>query len=186
MRRRLIFAMMLLTMVPLAASAQQSTAAVAGQVRDTSGAVLPGVTVEASSPALIEKVRSVVTDDTGQYKILDLRPGAYAVTFKLSGFNSVKREGLALTSGFTATVNAELKVGDLAETITVSGQTPVVDLQSVTQQTVMARAVLDSIPTGRSYAGYARLTPGMAFRRSPVRSRSGPPLIPSKHDDLAL
>src|ERR1700680_4409640 len=104
-----------LAMVPSTAYAQGS---IAGVVKDTSGAVLPGVIVEASSPALIEKVRSVVTDGTGQYKIVDLRPGTYAVTFTLTGFNTVKREAIELTGSFTATVNAELKVGTVTETIT--------------------------------------------------------------------
>src|SRR6266436_4591302 len=89
---------------------------IAGAVKDTTGAVLPGVTVEAASPALIEKVRTVVTDGEGQYKIVDLRPGTYAVTFTLPGFSIVKRDGIELTTGFTATVNAELKVGSLEET----------------------------------------------------------------------
>ena len=97
-------------LVPAFASAQ-SGSGIAGVVKDASGAVLPGVTVEASSPALIEKIRTVVTDGEGQYKILDLRPGTYSVTFALSGFNTAKREGVELTASFTATVNAELRVG---------------------------------------------------------------------------
>src|SRR5512134_2568137 len=109
-------------LLPSAASAQ---AAITGVVRDTSGAVLPGVTVEASSPALIEKVRTAVTDSTGQYRIEDLRPGTYAVTFGLTGFSTFRREGVVLTGSFAATVSAELRVGALAETITVSGETPV-------------------------------------------------------------
>ena len=106
---------------PAIAYAQGS---VTGVVKDSSGAVLPGVTVEASSPALIEKVRSVVTDGTGQYRIVDLRPGTYSVTFTLTGFSTVRREGIELTGSFVATVNADLKVGSLAETITVTGETP--------------------------------------------------------------
>ena len=101
-------------------TAAHAQASVAGAVKDASGAVLPGVTVEAASPALIEKARSVVTDDTGQYKIVDLRPGAYAITFTLTGFSTVKREGIELTGSGTTTVNADLKVGTLAETITVT------------------------------------------------------------------
>src|SRR5436305_3501938 len=98
-------------LMPAAASAQSATTgAIAGVVKDTTGAVLPGVTVEAASPALIEKVRTVVTDDQGNYKIVDLRPGPYTVTFTLAGFSVVKREGLQMSSGFTANVNAELKV----------------------------------------------------------------------------
>src|SRR5437879_3157128 len=107
------------------ASAQLTTASgIAGVVKDTSGAVLPGVTVEAASPALIEKVRTVVTDGEGQYKIVDLRPGAYVVSFSLTGFNTVRREGIELTAGFTATVNSEMRVGSLQETVTVTGASP--------------------------------------------------------------
>src|SRR5689334_15327385 len=104
---------------PSAVAAQQ-TSAIAGVVKDTSGAVLPGATVEASSPALIEKVRTVYSDSEGRYNITDLRPGAYSVTFTLSGFSTFKREGIQLTAGFTATVNADMKVGSLEETITVT------------------------------------------------------------------
>src|SRR5207245_6924635 len=100
----------------------QAPSSIAGLVTDATGAVMPGVTVEASSPALIEKVRSVVTDDRGQYRIVDLRPGTYRVSFTLTGFTTVVREGVELRSGFTATISAELKVGGVEETITVSGQ----------------------------------------------------------------
>src|SRR5882672_11886792 len=109
-----------LSLVPRPAMAQQ-TSAIAGLVRDTTGAVLPGVTVEAASPVLIEKVRTVVTDDQGRYNIVNLVPGTYSVTFTLPGFNTLKRDGVQLTSGFTAAVNAELPVGALQETVTVSG-----------------------------------------------------------------
>src|SRR3984893_13230850 len=111
-----------------------SSGAIAGEVKDATGAVLPGVPVEAASPALIEKVRTVVTDARGEYKIVDLRPGTYIVTFSLTGFSTVKREAFDLTAGFTATVNAEMKVGSLQETITVSGAVPVVDVQNVRSQ----------------------------------------------------
>src|ERR1044071_3962141 len=106
----------------LAPSIVYAQASIAGVVKDPSGAVLPGVTVEASSPALIEKVRSVVTDASGQYRIVALRPGTYSVTFTLTGFSVVKREGIELTGTFVATVNGDLKVGAVAETITVSGE----------------------------------------------------------------
>jgi hypothetical protein len=99
-------------LIPTALYAQ---GAIAGTVKDSSGAVLPGATVEAASPALIEKVRSAATDGTGQYRIENLRPGTYVVTFTLSGFSTVKREGIELTGSFTATVNAELKVGSVAK-----------------------------------------------------------------------
>src|ERR1700687_2848975 len=147
----------LLFLCPVRLSAQAG-GGIAGVVRDTSGAVMPGVTVEASSSALIEKVRSVVTDAEGQYKIIDLRPGNYVVTFTLPGFATVKREGIDLSAGFTATVNADLRVGGLEETITVSGQAPLVDTQNVVQQKVITRELLDAVPSSRS--NYAALTPG--------------------------
>src|SRR5687768_14854194 len=136
----------LFTLLPSPAWAQQTAGGIAGTVRDTSGAVLPGVTVEASSPALIEKVRVVATNDEGRYNIVDLRPGAYVVTFTLPGFRTVKRDGVELTAGFTATVNGELPVGALEETITVSGATPLVDTQNVRRQTVMSTDLLESLP----------------------------------------
>ena len=111
---------------PVTSWAQQ-TSNIAGLVRDSSGGVLPGVTVEAASPALIEKVRTVVTDNVGQYKIVDLRPGTYIVTFTLPGFATVRQEGIQLTTGFTAAVNAEMRVGALEETVTVTGASPLVD-----------------------------------------------------------
>jgi hypothetical protein len=105
-----------------------------GLAKDTSGAVLPGVTVEASSPALIEKVRTVATDGEGRYNIVDLPPGAYIVTFTLAGFGTFRRDGISLSSGFTATVDAVMRVGALEEPITVSGSSPVVDTQNVRKQ----------------------------------------------------
>ena len=133
------------------------SATIAGVVKDTSGAVMPGVTVEAASPALIEKVRTVVTDAQGQYKIVDLRPGTYVVTFTLPGFSAVRREDLELTTAFTATVNAELRVGALEETVTVSGAAPIVDTQNVIQQQTLARSTLDALPTARQLGSYAKL-----------------------------
>src|SRR5687767_12929477 len=122
-------------LVLLCPSAVFAQASIAGVVRDTSGAILPGVTVEASSPALIEKVRTVVTDGSGQYRIVDLRPGVYSLTVTLPGFNTFKRDGIELSGSFTAQVNAELRVGALEETVTVTGETPIVDVQSVRRQT---------------------------------------------------
>ena len=118
----LVVAAVLLAMMPAVAFAQ--TSAISGTVKDTSGAILPGVTVEAASPALIEKVRSAVTDSNGQYKIEALRPGVYSVTFTLPGFSVVKRDNVELTSDFTATINADMKVGAIEETITVSAESP--------------------------------------------------------------
>jgi Carboxypeptidase regulatory-like domain len=136
-------------------AAAQSAGSIAGSVRDTSGAVLPGVTVEAASPALIEKTRAVVTDGQGEYKLVDLRPGVYEVTFALTGFATVKRAGLELNTGVTLPVNAEMKVGDLQETVTVSGASPVVDVQNVRSQNVLSTSMLQSLPTPQSYTGYA-------------------------------
>ena len=134
---------------------------IAGTVKDATGALLPGVTVEASSPALIEKVRTVVTDGSGQYRIVDLRPGTYAVTFTLPGFNTFKRDGIELTGHFTATVDAEMKLGAVEETITVTGQAPVVDVQSASLQRVISKDIIDAIPAGRGQSALAVLIPGM-------------------------
>ena len=139
------------------------TSGIAGVVKDTSGAVLPGVTVEASSPALIEKVRTVVTDDQGQYKIVGLRPGDYIVTFTLTGFSSVKREGVELTGNFSATVNADMRVGAIEESITVSAESPTVDVHNVVQQNVLSREVFDAIPSGKTIPAYAAMTPGVVI-----------------------
>src|SRR5690349_1994244 len=120
-RLRIAFAVLLALVIPCVAAAQ-SGASISGVVRDVSGAVLPGVTVEAASPVLIEKVRTAVSDGTGQYRITELLPGTYTVTFTLTGFSTVKREGIELTGSFAASVNADLKVGNVAETITVTGE----------------------------------------------------------------
>ena len=156
--------MVLVVLVCLVASPPayaQINGGIAGVVRDTSGAVMPGVTVEASSPALIEKTRTAVTDADGRFSIIDLRPGTYSVTFSLVGFSTVKREGIELTGGFTATINADLKVGGLEETITVSGQSPLIDTQSVQQRKSLTSDVIDAIPTGRSFQALSVLVPGV-------------------------
>src|SRR5262245_24832450 len=156
--RLALLGLFVLVAVPCAAFAQAS---IAGVVRDASGAVLPGVTVEASSPALIEKTRSVVTDGSGQYRVVDLRPGEYTVTFTLTGFSTVRREGIGLQGSMTATINADMRVGAVEETITVSGSAPVVDVQSVQQQRVLNKEVIDTLPTGRTTLNVATLIPGM-------------------------
>jgi hypothetical protein len=143
------------------APAAYAQGTLAGVVRDASGAVLPGVTVEAASPALIEKVRTSVTDGSGQYRIVDLRGGTYYVTFTLAGFSTVRREGVQMAGELIVTVNADMRVGALAETITVVGEAATVDLQSTTRQQVMTRDVIDALPTGRNYSSFGYLLPGV-------------------------
>jgi hypothetical protein len=147
--------------VGLCPSVLYAQASITGTVKDPAGAVLPGVTVEASSPALIEKVRSATTDGTGQYRIVDLRPGTYTVTFALTGFSSVRREGIELAGSFTATINADLQVGSLSETVTVSGQSPIVDVQNTRTQRVINSDVIEALPTGRTPMSLATLIPGV-------------------------
>jgi len=144
--------------VPAAALAQ---GAFAGVVKDASGAVLPGVTVEARSPALIEGTRSVVTDGSGQYQVVDLRPGTYALTFTLPGFSTVRRDALELTGSRIITIDAQMSVGGVQETVTVSGETPVVDIQSSQRQQVMSDAIIAALPAGRSHYDLAALVPGL-------------------------
>src|SRR2546423_1880205 len=148
----------LLVLVPRAVFAQ---ATLTGVIRDASGAVLPGVTVEATSPVLIEKVRTAVSDGTGQYRIESLTPGTYSVTMTLAGFSTYKREGIELTGTFIATINADLKVGTVAETITVTGETPVVDVQSAKREVTLNSDVLKAIPTVRSYNAIVSVVPGV-------------------------
>src|SRR5688572_2635729 len=135
--------------------------AVTGVVQDSSGEVLPGVTVEVSSPVLIERVRSAVTDATGRYRLTNLPAGTYTLTAALTGFNTSRREALELSGSFTATVNLSLQVGNLEETITVTGEAPVVDVSSAQRQQVINSDVMASIPAGRSYEGLAALVPGI-------------------------
>ena len=145
-------------LLPATSSAQ---AAIAGVVRDTSGAVMPGVLVEASSPALIEKTRSVVTDSSGQYRIVDLSPGTYQVAFTLAGFKTVRRGNIVLEGNFTPTVNAELQVGAVEETLTVTAESPTVDVINNQTAFVANRDVLDAIPTTiRNTPARALLIPG--------------------------
>jgi hypothetical protein len=146
-------------LLPIAASAQS---VIAGTVSDTTGAVLPGVTVEVSSPALIEQARSAVSDSNGAYRVIDLRPGTYKVTFSLPGFNTFVREGLVLESDFTATVNGQMRVGGVEETVTVSGASPVVDVQSTMSRTVINREQIEALPTGRSYQSLAATIPALS------------------------
>ena len=139
------------------ATAQQ----IGGTVRDTSGAVLPGVTVEAQSPSLIERVRSATTDANGRYLIVALEPGVYAVRYTVPGFRTVVREGITLSTGFTATVDIELAVGSVEETVTVTGASPIVDVQNVEKRATFDKEIVETIPTGKSFQSYALLVPGM-------------------------
>jgi hypothetical protein len=163
----LVLALVLL--LPQLSAAQSGFA---GVVRDTSGAVLPGVTVEASSPVLIEKVRTVVTSDDGTYTIVDLRPGVYTVTFSLTGFSTVRREGIELPASFTATVSVAMQVGAIEETVTVSGETPLVDAHNATSQVLYTTAMLETLPSNsRSPQSFAALTPGV--RGAPLSQAPG-------------
>src|SRR6266849_96967 len=146
-----------LLLVPAVASAQ----AIGGTVTDATGGVLPGVNVEARSPALIEQVRTAVTNSSGQYEIVDLRPGTYSVTFTLTGFNVVVRAGIELTTGFAAKVDVQLRVGTVQETITVTGASPLVDVQNVIQQRVATREIIDTMPVSKSFQSLGVLIPGV-------------------------
>jgi hypothetical protein len=139
-----------------------SQANLSGTVKDSSGAILPGVSVEAASPVLIEKSRTVVTDGSGQYRIVNLTPGTYTVTFSLSGFTTVRRDGVEVTGGGVTTINADLRLGSLQETITVTGETPVVDTQTSTKrEVVLSNTVLAEIPTSRTYGSILAMVPGV-------------------------
>jgi hypothetical protein len=159
-----------MTIVPAAVYAQAS---ITGVVRDTSGAVLPGVTVEAESPALIERVRSAVTDGTGRFRIEELRPGAYTVTFSLPGFATLRREGIELTGTFVATVNADLPVATVAETVTVTGEAPVVDVQSAVRQRVLDQTIVDALPIGRTPMALVTVIPGVTQSTADVGGLAG-------------
>jgi hypothetical protein len=147
--------------LPVRVYGQTSQSTLAGVVRDTTGGVLPGVTVEAASPALIERVRAAATDSSGVYRIVDLRPGVYTVTFTLPGFNTVRVENFELRADFTATVNAELNVGELAETISVTAEAPLVDVQSTTRSAVYDKEVLENLPNNRLIQSLAQTIPGV-------------------------
>jgi carboxypeptidase family protein len=136
-------------------------ASIAGTVKDASGAVLPAVSVSASSDALIEGTRTALTDGTGQYSIVDLRPGLYTVTFTRAGFNTVKRDGIELEGQFAATVHAVLEVGAIEQTVVVTGESPIVDTRSTTTQRILNHDVIDQLPTGRNLYNVAVLIPGI-------------------------
>ena len=135
-------------------------ASIVGVAKDSSGAVLPGVTVEAASPVLLEKSRATVTDDQGRYQIAELRPGTYSVTFTLPGFATFKRDGLTLTPGFAATINADLRVGALSETVLVTSEAPLVDTRTAAKVTVITDQTLNALPTSKSIGSMLAFVPG--------------------------
>jgi hypothetical protein len=171
--RRLVcgFALGALLGFPVAALAQST--GIAGVVRDSSGGVLPGVTVEAASPALIEGSRTALTDSQGRYNIVDLRPGFYTVTFTLPGFSTVKREEIQLSAQFVATVNAELKVGALEETVTVTGESPIVDTSNVVKRQIVDREVIESMPTSKNWSTLGVMTVGVYSNQNDVGGSAG-------------
>jgi hypothetical protein len=153
--------LVLLAVLACSPSAAFAQAAIAGTVRDPSDAVLPGVLVEASSPALIERTRTAVTDASGQYRIEDLRPGTFVVRFTLAGWSPYERDGVELTGTFTATVNGRLSPGRLAETVTVVGQVPVVDVHAAKHEVSLSAELVRALPTVRSYNALLVLVPGV-------------------------
>ena len=157
---RAVFLAVALASVGLPAGAQ-TLGTIAGAVKDASGAVLPGVTVEASSPALIERVRTAATDGTGLYRIVNLPPGLYTVTFTLPGFNQVRREAVQVAAGFTATIDADMRVGAVEETITVTGESPIVDLQSAAQTRSVSAEIFKELPSSGSWLQMAALMPAV-------------------------
>ena len=171
--RTLAVSLLALVCVVSAPAVSLAQSAIAGVVKDTTGAIMPGVTVEAASPALLERVRTAVTDDRGVYQIVDLRPGTYTVSFTLTGFTTVRREDLELPGNFTATVNADLRVGALEETVTVSGATPLVDITSAAKAQVLNREALETIPTGRTAQTAAALVPGVTMGTPDVAGSNG-------------
>jgi hypothetical protein len=163
MRRRILLsacALACLLALPAAAHAQS---AFAGVVKDTTGAVLPGVTVEAASDVLIEKTRTVTTDSNGAYRIENLRPGTYVLTFTLPGFSTVRKDKIELPSNFTSTINADLKVGTVEETVTVSGESPVVDVQTNIKAQVLSRDILDAVPSSHTIQSIGQLVVGVGL-----------------------
>ncbi len=163
MLRSLNRALAVAAMLLAAPAVSWAQSGITGTVRDTSGAVLPGVTVEAASDALIERTRTVVTDGDGVYRFVDLRPGRYNVVFSLTGFTTVRREGIELPSEFVATINTELRVGALEESITVTGDAPVVDVTTAVHTSVLNREAMDAIPSGRTIQGMGQLVVGISL-----------------------
>ena len=169
--RSLVRALVVLAAVLILPRVAFAQAAIAGLVRDSSGGVLPGVTVEASSPALTEKVRTVLTDGTGQYRIVTLPPGTYVVKFSVSGFTTVQRDEVIVSGSGVIPINAEMRVGALAETIVVSGSSPLVDTQTTRRETVINSETINGLPITRNYGGVLYATPGSPHSRVSTTTR---------------
>jgi hypothetical protein len=173
MRERAIALLLTLGFLAIPAiSNAQALGTIAGAVKDASGAILPGVTVEASSSALIEKVRTVVSDGAGQYRIVNLPPGNYTITFTLPGFSTVKREGIEVSPNFTSNIDADMRVGAVEETITVTGESPIVDIQSSAQTRAMTDQAFKELPTGGSWIQMAALVPAVRAGNTDVGWRA--------------
>jgi hypothetical protein len=181
-----VFPWLLLALIFLVPGLASAQSAIAGVVKDTSGSVLPGVTVEASSPALIERTRAVNTDEQGRYNIVNLRPGTYKITFSLSGFSTTVRDGIELPTNVTLPIDVEMKVGALEETITVSGATPVVDIQNAQRTQVLTRDIVDALPVTRNSQSIAAVVPGVKLSRPDVGgSQMMEQVAQSTHGSLA-
>src|SRR5580765_3080444 len=167
--RQLSAASILAGFLVLAPTVAHAQATLAGVVRDASEAVLPGVTVEVSSPVLIEKVRTATTDGTGQYRLTQLPPGTYTMTVTLAGFTTVKREGVEVTGSGVIPINIAMRVGTVAETITVTGETPVVDTQSARHQSVLSNDTINTLPATRTYGALLSALPGLQVQGSEER-----------------
>src|SRR5215471_9095230 len=165
-----VLASLFVVLMPSVAHAQ---GAIAGQVKDASGAVLPGVTVEAASPVLIEKTRSVVTDGSGNYRIEDLRPGTYSVTFTLTGFSTVRRDEVLVSGSAVTSIDSTLRVGAVTETITVTGESPVVDTTNTRKQIVLDHDAVQNLPSSRQYFTLARMAAGTVGGGTDVGGSAG-------------
>lgn len=160
-RRILVLTCMAIFLATPLAFAQVTTGSIAGVATDASGAVLPGVTVTITSDRIIGGSANQVTDTSGAYRFDRLAPGAYVVKFELQGFRTVERPDVRISAAFVATINGKMEVGSLSETITVTGESPTVDVRSNVQQTVMNQEILEGIPTGRDPWSLAKLIPGV-------------------------
>lgn len=172
MLRRFVMCSAIVVATAVAANAQVQTGSIVGAVQDSSGGVLPGVAVTLGGERLIGGTQTVASDANGAYRFDRLPPGDYIVKFELQGFKTVERTGIRVSAAFTATVNAKLEVGSVAETITVTGESPTIDTKSNLQQTVMSQEILEGIPTGRDPWSLARLIPGVQDRPTTSAARN--------------